>query len=87
MMVPRATDAMPTRFYVKDLPPSFRDEHLRTLVAPFGTVIRASVITTMSGESLPLAYVEMSQPEDAANAVQRLHQTLIEGHVVVVGYL
>ena len=68
-MKPIATDVRSSRFFVKDLPPSFRDEQLRNLLVPFGVVVRASVITTMSGELLPLAYVEMSKPDEAAKAV------------------
>lgn len=87
MTPPVATKISTTRFFVKDLPPSFREEQLRRLLAPFGTVIRASIITTTTGEALPLAYVEMSQPEEVARVVNTLHKIRIDGHLLTLGYL
>ncbi len=86
MTPPVATKISTTRFFVNDLPPSFRDGQLRDLLAPFGTVIRACIITT-TGEALPLAYVEMSQPEEVVKAVNSLHKIRIDGHLLTLGYL
>ena len=87
MMPPVTTKIWTTRFFVKDLPPSFRDEQLRDLVAPFGRVIRACIITTTAGEALPLAYVEMSQPEEVVKAVTSLHKLRLNGNLLTLGYL
>ena len=87
MTPPVATKISTTRFFVKDLPSSFRDKQLRDLLAPFGTVIRACIITTTAGEALPLAYVEMSQPEEVVQAVKSLHKIRIDGHLLTLGYL
>jgi RNA recognition motif-containing protein len=87
MTPPVATKISTTRFFVKDLPPSFRDEQLQDLLAPFGTVIRACIITTTAGEALPLAYVEMSQPEEVVKAVKSLHKIRIDGDLLTLGYL
>lgn len=77
-------DVVDTKFLVEGLPLSFCDQDLNNLFAPFGTVLSASIIRNLKGQSLCMGEVEMSTPQDAQNAKQTLHKSVLGGTLLLV---
>jgi RNA recognition motif-containing protein len=69
---------------VEGLPPSFSNQQLTELFAPFGIVLSASVIKDPAGNSLRMGDVEMSTPREAKKAVQKLHRSYLQGELLLV---
>lgn len=76
---------MSNKLYVSNLPFSANDSSLNELFAPIGNVISAKVITDRdSGRSKGFGFVEMSTPEEATNAIQKLNGMDINGRAIGV---
>ncbi len=69
---------------IEGLPPLFSNQQLNDLVAPFGTVRSAWVITDGAGKSLRIGEVEMSTAQEAERAMQTLNQSYLQGELLVV---
>lgn len=76
---------MNNKLYVGGLPYSVTDAQLEEVFAAHGTVESARVITDrMSGRSRGFGFVEMSTPEEAEEAMQKLNGTDLEGRTLTV---
>ena len=69
---------------VEGLPPSFSAQHLKELFTPFGIVLSALIITDPAGKSLRMGEVEMSTPNEAAQAKRNLHRARVQGEFLLV---
>ena len=76
---------MNNKLYVGGLPYSVTDTQLEETFAAHGTVESARVITDrMTGRSRGFGFVEMSSPEEAEEAIQKLNGTDLEGRSLTV---
>ena len=76
---------MNNKLYVGGLPYSVTETQLEEVFAPHGTVESARVITDrMTGRSRGFGFVEMSSPEEAEEAIQKLNGTDLEGRSLTV---
>ena len=76
---------MNNKLYVGGLPYSVTETQLEEVFAAHGTVESARVITDrMSGRSRGFGFVEMSTPEEAEEAMQKLNGTELEGRTLTV---
>jgi RNA recognition motif-containing protein len=76
---------MNNKLYVGGLPYSVTETQLEEVFAAHGTVESARVITDrMSGRSRGFGFVEMSSPEEAEEAMQKLNGTDLEGRSLTV---
>ncbi len=76
---------MNNKLYVGGLPYSVTEAHLEEVFSAHGTVESARVITDrMSGRSRGFGFVEMSTPEEAEEAMQKLNGTELEGRTLTV---
>jgi len=76
---------MNNKLYVGGLPYSVTDTQLEEIFAAHGTVESARVITDrMTGRSRGFGFVEMSSPEEAEEAIQKLNGTDLEGRSLTV---
>jgi RNA recognition motif-containing protein len=67
------------------LPYSVTETQLEEVFTAHGTVESARVITDrMSGRSRGFGFVEMSSPEEAEEAMQKLNGTELEGRTLTV---
>jgi len=68
------------RIYVGNLPFSMRDEELRALFAAYGEVSAADVIMERdTGRSRGFGFVEMTNSDDAAKAIDALNDHEVDG--------
>jgi cold-inducible RNA-binding protein len=73
------------RLYVGGLSYSVDDDGLRALFEPFGEVKFVKVIRDFhSGRSKGFGFVEMSTPEEAKEAIERLHGSIHERRTITV---
>jgi cold-inducible RNA-binding protein len=73
------------RLYVGGLSYSVDDDGLRELFEPFGEVKFVKVIRDFhSGRSKGFGFVEMSTPEEAKEAIERLHGSIHERRTITV---
>jgi cold-inducible RNA-binding protein len=73
------------RLYVGGLSYSVDDEGLRALFEPFGEIKFVKVIRDFhSGRSKGFGFVEMSTPEEAKEAIERLHGSIHERRTITV---
>jgi cold-inducible RNA-binding protein len=73
------------KLYVGRLPYQTDDNQLADLFAQYGEVISANVITDReTGRSRGFGFVEMSNDEDARNAMGALNDSVLEGRNIVV---
>ncbi|MBP8960715.1 RNA-binding protein [Patescibacteria group bacterium] len=73
------------KLYIGNLPYSTRDDTLRGLFAPFGTVVSASVIMDRdSGRSKGFGFVEMSSEAEAKAAKEAMDGKEVEGRALKV---
>lgn len=71
--------------YVGGLSYSVDDDGLRVLFEPFGEVKFVKVIRDFhSGRSKGFGFVEMSTPEEAKEAIERLHGSIHERRTITV---
>ncbi len=76
---------MNNKLYVGGLPYSVTETQLEEIFAAHGTVESARVITDrMTGRSRGFGFVEMSSPEEAEEAMQKLNGTDLEGRSLTV---
>lgn len=76
---------MNKRLYVGGLSYSVDDDGLRELFEPFGEVKFVKVIRDFhSGRSKGFGFVEMSTPEEAKEAIERLHGSIHERRTITV---
>ena len=76
---------MNNKLYVGGLPYSVTETQLEEVFAAHGTVESARVITDrMTGRSRGFGFVEMSSPEEAGEAIQKLNGTDLEGRSLTV---
>ena len=76
---------MNNKLYVGGLPYSVTETQLEEIFAAHGTVDSARVITDrMTGRSRGFGFVEMSSPEEAEVAMQKLNGTDLEGRSLTV---
>ena len=73
------------KLYVGNLPFAVRDEELSNLFAEFGEITDAKVITDkFSGRSKGFGFVTFASEEDAAKAVEVMHEKDVEGRPLTV---
>ena len=73
------------KLYIGGLPYSIDDDQLSDLLAPFGTVTSARVITDrMTNVSRGFGFVEMSSQEEAQKAITELNGTSLQGRTLTV---
>jgi cold-inducible RNA-binding protein len=73
------------KLYFGNLPWSLNDETLKELVADFGEVVEAKVITdNYSGRSKGFGFVEFSTEEEAQAAIDALNESEIDGRKIFV---
>lgn len=73
------------RIYVGGLPYQTSDQDLVDLFGQVGEVVSATVIIDRdSGRSKGFGFVEMSNDQDARNAIAKLNGTTLENRTIVV---
>jgi cold-inducible RNA-binding protein len=73
------------KLYVGNLPYSTRDEQLRELFAPFGTVAKATVIMdNQTARSRGFGFVEFDDANEANAAIAALNGKEVGGRALVV---
>jgi len=73
------------KLYIGNLSFSTTDESLSGLFAQFGTVESAKVITDRdSGRSKGFGFIEMSSPEEAQEAIEKLNGSQFDGRNLTV---
>jgi len=76
---------MAKKLYVGNLPYSTNDSSLQEMFTEFGAIESAVVITDRdSGRSKGFGFVEMTNDEEAAKAVETLNGKEIDGRAIVV---
>lgn len=71
--------------YFGNLPFTFREEHLRELVAPFGEVGSIRLVTDRdTGRSRGFAFVSFPDDEAGKRAIAKLNGHQVEGRALVV---
>ncbi len=82
---PLASGLMGKKLYVGNLPFSTTEEELRELFGRHGSVDSVSVITDReTGRPRGFAFVEMSEPSAAADAIRALDGTQLGGRALKV---
>ncbi|MBN2035425.1 MAG: RNA-binding protein [Chitinispirillaceae bacterium] len=76
---------MGKKLYVGNLSYDIDDSGLQALLAPFGTVVSAKVITDRdTGRAKGFGFVEMSTDEEAAAAIAELNGKEVQGRALNV---
>lgn len=76
---------MSTKLFVGSLPWSINDQTLQETFEPHGTVVSAKVIMDReTGRSRGFGFVEMSDSEEAKNAMTALNNSELNGRNIVV---
>ncbi len=76
---------MPSKLYVGNLAYSVSNSDLEELFSQAGQVQSATVITDkFSGQSKGFGFVEMSTPEEAANAIRQFNDAELKGRNIKV---
>lgn len=76
---------MPKRIYVGGLPYSASENELSSLFASHGTVTSVSIITDKyTGQAKGFGFVEMSDDNEANNAINALNGSLMSGRNLTV---
>ena len=76
---------MGVKLYVGNLPFETTDQELREHFSSQGSVVSATVIfDRFTGRSRGFGFVEMSQPEEAAQAIDTLNGTDLGGRILVI---
>ena len=74
-----------TNIFVGNLSFQTTQEELQAVFAPYGSVERVNIITDRdSGQSRGFAFVEMTQAEDARNAISQLNGAELNGRAMNV---
>ncbi len=73
------------KLYVGKLPYRTSDQELGDLFGQFGEVISATIIIDReTGRSKGFGFVEMSNDEEAQNAMGQLNNSTLEGRTIIV---
>ncbi len=73
------------KLYVGRLPYQTTDQELSDLFGQFGQVVSASVIIDREmGRSKGFGFVEMSNDQEAQNAMNQLNNSTLEGRTIIV---
>jgi RNA recognition motif-containing protein len=73
------------KLYVGRLPYSTTDQNLTDIFSQLGEVISATVIIDReTGRSKGFGFVEMSNDQEAQNAISQLNNSTLEGRTIVV---
>lgn len=73
------------KLYVGRLPYSTTDQDLTDLFSQLGSVVSATVIIDReTGRSKGFGFVEMSNDQEAQNAISQLNNSTLEGRTIVV---
>jgi RNA recognition motif-containing protein len=76
---------MPSKLYVGNLSYSVTSSDLEALFSQAGKVESAAVVTDkFSGQSKGFGFVEMSDPEEAARAIDQFNETELKGRNIRV---
>lgn len=76
---------MATKLFVGGLSWDTTEDSLRTLFSQVGPVASATIITDkFSGKSRGFGFVEMTNPDDGAKAIQELNGKQLDGRTIVV---
>jgi len=76
---------MPSKLYVGNLSYSVTSSDLEALFSQAGKVESASVVTDkFSGQSKGFGFVEMSDPDEAAKAIDQFNETELKGRNIRV---
>ncbi len=73
------------KLYVGKLPYRTNDQELNDLFAQYGEVVSARIIIDReTGRSKGFGFVEMSNDQDAQNAMNQLNNSMVGGRTIVV---
>jgi RNA recognition motif-containing protein len=76
---------MPSKLYVGNLAYSVSNDDLHELFSQAGQVQSATVITDkFSGQSKGFGFVEMTSPQEVADAIRRFNDTELKGRNIKV---
>jgi RNA recognition motif-containing protein len=76
---------MPSKIYVDNLAYSVSNDDLQELFSQAGQVQSATVITDkFSGQSKGFGFVEMTTPQEVAEAIRRFNDTELKGRNIKV---
>lgn len=76
---------MNTKLFVGGLAWATKDDSLRDYFAKIGNVVSATVIVDRhTGRSKGFGFVEMSTPEEAKEAIEKLNNTELDGRTIIV---
>ena len=65
--------------YIGNIAYGMTVDEIKELFIPYGNVVNVRIITDRrTGKSKGYAFVEMDNEEDATNAIQALHDTLVK---------
>ena len=71
--------------YVGNLAYSLQDDELQEIFAEYGTVASAKIIIDkMTNKSKGFGFVEMTNDDEAKNAIEHLNQAELEGRTLIV---
>lgn len=71
--------------YVGNLAYSLQDDELQEIFAEYGAVVSAKIIIDkMTNKSKGFGFVEMSNDDEARNAIEHLNQAELEGRTLIV---
>lgn len=73
----------PKRLHVSNIPFRFRENDLRALLGPFGTILDIEIIFNERG-SKGFGFVTFANAADAERAREKLHGTVVEGRKIEV---
>lgn len=74
-----------TNIYVKNIQPDVTDDELRTLFEKYGDVTSAVITRDEAGKSRGFGFINYVKHEDAAKAVEELHDKDFKGQAIYVG--
>lgn len=76
---------MSKKLFVGNLPFSTTEDTLYAMFKTHGEIVSANLITDkMSGQSRGFGFVEMSNDEEAAAAIEKMNGSTVEGRNIVV---
>ena len=76
---------MANKLFIGSLPYSVSEAELQEHFSQAGTVLSVKIITDRySGQSKGFGFVEMSTPEEAQEAIQKLNNSTLSGRTIIV---
>jgi RNA recognition motif-containing protein len=81
----RSAPPLPTKLFVGSLANETKSAHLRAHFEPYGEIVEAVLITDRdTGASRNFGFVTMADRKDAPAAIRALHQSELNGSIIVV---